>query len=54
MVAVVQLSIGLGAPAGGVLFGSNGPAGTFTVSAGLLLAAAVMVRWTARADTQPT
>lgn len=54
MVAVVQLSIGLGATVGGALFDWNGPTGTFAVSAGLLLIAAVLVRSTARSDTQPT
>ena len=54
MVAVVQLSIGLGATVGGALFDWSGPTGTFAVSAGLLLIAAALVRSTARADTQLT
>ena len=42
MVAVVQTSIAIGSTLGGVLFDSTGHRGTFLVSAGVLLAAAVL------------
>jgi len=54
MVAVIQLSIGFGSIAGGVLWdgiggpGSSGPAGTFILSSILLLAAAGLAWLTAR------
>ena len=49
MVAVVQLAIAAGATAGGVLFDASGYKATFGVSAGLLLAAAVIATLTAMA-----
>lgn len=49
MVAVVQLSIALGATLGGVLFDSSGYRSTFVFSAGLLLVGACLVVLTARA-----
>jgi predicted MFS family arabinose efflux permease len=50
MVAVVQLSIALGSTVGGLLFDSSGYRSTFAFSAGLLLAGALLVFLTARAD----
>lgn len=50
MVAVIQLAIALGSTVGGVLFDSSGYQSTFAVSAGLLLAAAILACLTARAD----
>lgn len=49
MVAVIQLSIAMGSTVGGVLFDSIGYQGTFLASAVLLLVAAAVVFWTARA-----
>ncbi len=53
MVAVIQLAIALGSTVGGVLFDSSGYQSTFAVSAGLLLAAAILACLTARADPRP-
>jgi predicted MFS family arabinose efflux permease len=50
MVAVVQLSIALGSTLGGMLFDSSGYRGTFAFSATVLLAGALLVIFTARAD----
>lgn len=50
MVAVVQISIAAGATVGGVLFDAGGYRSTFAMSAVLLLAGAVLVSLTARAD----
>lgn len=52
MVAVVQTSIDIGSTLGGVLFDSTGHRGTFLVSAGVLLAAAVLAFQAARAARQ--
>jgi predicted MFS family arabinose efflux permease len=49
MVAVVQLAIMLGALAGGLLFDASGYRATFTLSAGLLVAAAVLAAMAGRA-----
>jgi len=49
MVAVVQLAIMLGATLGGLLFDANGYRATFQLSAGLLVAAAVLALLAARA-----
>ena len=55
MVAVVQLSIALGSTVGGLLFDTRGYQRTFVFSAGVLLAAAVLVFCTARAQrAEPT
>ena len=55
MVAVVQLSIALGSTVGGLLFDTRGYQSTFVFSAGVLLAAAVLVFCTARAQrAEPT
>lgn len=48
IVAVIQLAITLGAVVGGVLFDREGYVATFSVSAGLLLVAAVLTMVTAR------
>lgn len=53
IVAVIQLAITLGAVVGGVLFDHEGYEATFSVSAGLLLVAAVLTAATAR-RTLPT
>ena len=53
MVAVIQLAIALGSTVGGVLFDRSGYQSTFAVSAGLLLAAAILACLTARADRPP-
>jgi predicted MFS family arabinose efflux permease len=54
MVAVVQLSIALGATVGGVMFDSSGYRATFAFSAGLLLIGAILVFLTSRAgNTKP-
>ena len=50
MVAVVQVSIALGATVGGVLFDTNGYPSVFALSAGLLLLSGFLVGLTARAD----
>ncbi|WP_377156329.1 MFS transporter [Roseateles sp. UC29_93] len=50
MVAVVQLAIASGSTLGGVLFDHHGHLGTFIASAALLLASALLVFVTARAD----
>jgi predicted MFS family arabinose efflux permease len=49
MVAVVQLAIMLGATIGGLLFDASGYRATFTLSAGLLVAAAVLAAMAGRA-----
>jgi predicted MFS family arabinose efflux permease len=49
MVAVVQLAIMLGALVGGLLFDASGYRATFTLSAGLLVAAAVLAALAGRA-----
>jgi predicted MFS family arabinose efflux permease len=49
MVAVVQMAIGLGSTAGGLLFDLHGYQSTFSASAALLLTAAVLAWLTARA-----
>jgi predicted MFS family arabinose efflux permease len=55
MVAVVQLSIGLGSTVGGILFDTNGYMSTFIFSAGVLLIGAALVFFTARVDhARPT
>ncbi|MDW5443170.1 MFS transporter [Polaromonas sp. SM01] len=54
MVAVVQLAIALGSTVGGVLFDRSGYQSTFTVSAVLLLIAALLVFLTSRADQAQT
>lgn len=55
MVAVIQLSIAMGSIVGGLLFDWSGHQATFLASAGLLMVAAVLVFWTARAARpQPT
>ena len=48
LVAIVQLSITLGATAGGLLYDLNGYRGTFTASAVLLVAAAMLAHRVAR------
>lgn len=53
MVAVVQLSIGLGATAGGLLFDMYGYRSTFVASAVLLLVAALLAWQTSRAVRGP-
>ena len=50
MVAVVQVSIALGATVGGVLFDTNGYPSVFALSAGLLLLSGFLVCLTARAN----
>lgn len=50
MVAVIQLSIALGSTLGGVLFDIHGHLGTFTASAAILIAAAVLAMLTSRAQ----
>jgi predicted MFS family arabinose efflux permease len=50
MVAVVQLAIALGSTVGGLLFDASGYQGTFMLSAGLLLLAAVLALLTARSQ----
>ncbi|QAU35610.1 MFS transporter [Janthinobacterium sp. 17J80-10] len=50
MVAVVQLAIGLGSTAGGLLFDLSGYRSTFAVSAVLLLASALLAFLASRAD----
>lgn len=47
MVAIVQLAITFGATAGGLLYDAEGYQGTFGLSAGLLLVAAVLAVWAA-------
>jgi predicted MFS family arabinose efflux permease len=53
MVAVVQLAIMLGATIGGLLFDASGYRATFTLSAGLLLAAGVLAVLAGRATSRP-
>ena len=52
MVAMIQLSIGLGSTIGGLLFDGRGFQSTFMASAGLLLVAAILVQLTARTQTK--
>jgi predicted MFS family arabinose efflux permease len=49
-VAVVQLAIAAGSTTGGLLFDWHGHYSTFAASAGVLVAACVMVLWTSRAE----
>jgi predicted MFS family arabinose efflux permease len=49
MVAVVQLAIMSGALVGGLLFDASGYRATFTLSAGLLIAASVLAALAGRA-----
>nr|WP_200803436.1 MFS transporter [Pseudacidovorax sp. RU35E] len=51
MVAVVQLSIGLGSTVGGFLFDASGYRSTFGFSAGILLMGAILVVMTYRAES---
>jgi predicted MFS family arabinose efflux permease len=50
MVAVVQLAIMLGATVGGLLFDASGYQATFTMSAGVLVAASALAAMAARAE----
>lgn len=52
MVAVVQLAIAAGATLGGVLFDASGYVATFSLSAGILLAAAVLALLAGRAASR--
>lgn len=54
MVAVVQLAIGLGAGAGGLLFDALGYQATFAASAVLLIVASGLAALTSRAASHPT
>ncbi|OZI49055.1 MFS transporter [Bordetella genomosp. 5] len=52
LVAIVQLSITLGATVGGLLYDMNGYRGTFTASALMLVTAAVLAHWVGRRARQ--
>ena len=54
MVAVVQLAIASGAGIGGILFDGHGYQATFSTSAAILIAAAVLAVLAARAALRPT
>ncbi|MFC3692246.1 MULTISPECIES: MFS transporter [Methylopilaceae] len=53
MVAIVQLAITAGATVGGVLYDADGYQATFTASAAMLVAAAVLVVFTSRSSACP-